>query len=87
MKKKPIHLIVIRFDGLNRAVCNKYGINCHPIEDKLNYYKNRHYHNLGTFDVTKVTCKKCLKSKIYKDYIKKLDAEEMPLFYGDYRND
>jgi len=84
MKKKSIHFIDIYYCSC-RAICS-LDVDVHPIEDKCDFYKAKKWNNLGTFDVTKVTCKKCLKSKVYKDYIKKLDAEEMPLFYGDYRN-
>lgn len=78
-KVKPIHLIKLHYGYECYAVCNCDNISCGitpidaTIKDRPRYWKSK-----GTFDPTKVTCKRCLKSQDYKDA---MDRIKYPLFF------
>ena len=74
-KVKPIHFIYIGFYTGCFAVCGSNIVI--PIEYKLNS-GGHDTNNIGTFDVTKVTCKKCFKKEFYKEA---LDKIKYPLFF------
>ena len=70
-QSKPIHLTVIMCSYYCRAACDTY-INVEPIESVI---KIRPYDKSpkGTFDPTKVTCKRCLKHPFYKEAMDKIN--------------
>jgi len=73
---KPIHFIFLSYEVECRALCN-FAYYAVPIEDKMNdgcYTGN----DIGTFDVTKVTCKRCINNEFYKEA---LDKIKYPLFH------
>jgi len=75
-KKRPIHFIYIDYYTDTCMICNTDN-KVVPIEYKMNdgcYFTN----NIGTFDATKVTCKRCLKNEFYKEA---LDKVNHPLFH------
>ena len=74
---RVIHLIHTRWWSVMRAACNKYELDVRPIESVIVSYEDGS-RSIGSFNVTKVTCKKCLKLQVYK-YLK--DKYSHPLFY------
>jgi len=78
--KRVIHLIRIMYGTYPRAICGLYSINVKPIEAKL-FDKRYRWVSLGTFDINKVTCKKCLKHKDYKKLKHEQDVKDYPLFF------
>ena len=75
-RSKPIHLIHTKWDS-SMAACNRYGLCVRPIESVIVDYENNSI-NKGTFNVSKVTCKKCQKLQAYKDL---KDKQDHPLFF------
>ena len=76
VKAKPIHFIYLVYSLECRTVCNKDN-GAVPIDFKAQrriYYTD----NIGTFDVTKVTCKKCRNTSFYKEALDKINH---PLFF------
>lgn len=72
---RPIHYIYLTHYTECHTVCNTEN-NAIPIE---NIMRRRHCtDNKGTFDVTKVTCSRCLKTDFYKEA---LDKSKHPLFF------
>lgn len=76
-KPKPIHMIIMRYAGSCYPVCDTYSYMVCPIDAPLKRYIRRGG-SKGTFDVKKVTCKRCLKHSWYKEAVDKADN---PLFY------
>ena len=80
VKSKVIHLIVINGYSRCRAACDETYLEVFPIEgiprEGYMVYKNRV--KRGTHNVKRITCKRCLKTKYYKDA---LDKANHPLFY------
>lgn len=74
---KPIHLIQIRWSHNCCAVCDRY-IETEPIEANIIKKFSKRDSSKGTFDPTKVTCKRCLKSEDYKTAMDKINY---PLFF------
>lgn len=74
-KQKPTHLIQLRYGYECRAVCDSFAIT--PIEAtiKMYFYLKR---SKGTFNPTKVTCKRCLKHSKYKEA---MDRVKYPLLF------
>ena len=70
-KVKPIHLIKIRYGYRCNAVCDKY-CRVKPIEAFIKEYDTNHCAK-GTFNPTKVTCKRCLKHPLYKEAMDKIN--------------
>ena len=75
-KVKPIHLIELRYGYKCVAVCDSC-IGVAPIEATIKD-RPRSYMSKGTFDPTKVTCKRCLK---HEDYKTAMDKIKYPLFF------
>jgi len=74
-KKRPIHFVYQRGDYVY-AACD-LDISIEVIEILIRNYTNSCWAK-GTIDPKKVTCKRCLKHRIYKEA---LDKTEHPLFY------
>ncbi len=75
-KEKSIHMIVIKYGYVCISICNEY-LEVLPIRAMLKEYTPKDC-SIGTFDVEKVTCKKCLKNYKYKEAVEKTNN---PLFY------
>lgn len=76
MKKKVIHFITV-CSGVNKMSCDRF-YKVHPIEDILDIWEGRMYYPYGTFNIHKVTCKRCLSNKQYK---KAVEKDKMSLFH------
>lgn len=76
-KNKPIHFIHLKHEYRCVAACNIWMVNTSPIE---HLPTSRLFPNdaWGTFNVKRVTCKNCLKTKEYKEA---LDRDKYPLFH------
>lgn len=73
-KQKPVHLIQLLYNTDCRAACDLW-VQTQPKE----YTKQiGPCLSIGTFNVKKVTCKRCLKHSLYKEA---LDKVNNPLFY------
>ena len=70
-KDKPIHLIQ-QWAYNSKATCDYY-FSVVPIEATNIGGGIRPLLSKGTFDPTKVTCKRCLKHPLYKEAIDKID--------------
>lgn len=75
-KVKPIHFIITSSCSC-RSACN-IDTECVPIENKMDINNDRVFFSSGTFNVEKVTCKKCLKNSVYKEAVEK---SKYPLFF------
>ena len=76
VKVKPIHFIYYSHYG--SSMCCDPCFRVWPIEDSVDEcgYKRSRPH--GTFDVKRVTCKRCFKQSLYKEVLEKANN---PLFY------
>lgn len=79
-KVKPIHLIVIYLTNRCHAACDETYLEVFPIEGipREGYMGDKKYAKRGTHNVKRITCKRCLKTKYYKDALNKANH---PLFY------
>lgn len=75
-QNKPLHLIILRCGYECKAVCSNY-VAIEPIEATIKD-RPRSYRSKGTFNPTKVTCKRCLKHPKYKEAMDKI---KYPLFF------
>lgn len=75
-RSKPIHLTKICNGFQCKAACDRY-FKVTPLEAIIKGY-SRPRLSKGTFDPTKVTCKRCLKSGDYKTAV---DKVKYPLFF------
>lgn len=69
VRVKPIHLITFTWECL--ATCNE-DVQVRPIEVTVTRYGGGKYLPKGTFNATKVTCQRCLKSEDYKTAMDKI---------------
>ena len=75
--KGKIHLIYLKYGVRCVMNCDKY-FDVTPINVVVKKDIMRIRKTLGTFDPTKVTCKRCLK---HPDYVEAMDKVNNPLFY------
>ena len=71
-KVKTIHLTKIRYNYGVVAVCDNY-LSVQPIEATIKDRCRISNPVRGTFDPTKVTCKRCLKHPLYKEAMDKIN--------------
>ena len=75
-KVKTIHFIYYIHYG--SSMCCNTDFSVWPIEDTMDLAGYKYARAHGTFDVKKVTCKRCLKQSLYKEALEKA---KNPLFY------
>ena len=75
-EEKPIHMIVVKHGYVCISICNDC-LEIMPLRAILKKYTPKNCY-VGTFDVEKVTCKRCLKHPLYKEAVEKTNN---PLFY------
>ncbi len=75
-QSKPIHLITM-WGCRCKAVCDR-GVMVEPIGSLIRVRPISSYLSKGTFDPTKITCKRCLNSEDYKTA---MDRIKYPLFF------
>lgn len=75
-QNKVVHLITM-YNSNCKAVCDIW-VRVRPIDKNIIKRRTDSIYSLGTFDFTKVTCKRCLK---HPDYEIAMDKIKYPLFF------